>query len=72
MEVQLLGNLRQLCHVLFCAARVTGDEVGDDLLVEVLLFVDTVEDTLEVVELLERRLPHQLQHLIAGMLWRYL
>ena len=72
VEVQFLGDLRQLCHVLLRAARVAGDEIGDDLLVEMLVLIDAVEDALEVVELLERRLAHQLQHPVAGMLWRHL
>ena len=67
MEVQFLGNLRQLRHICLGTSRMTGDEVGDELLVEVLLLIDAIEKTLEVVELLERRLAHQLEHLVAGM-----
>ena len=72
VEVQLFGNLRQLCHVLLRASRMAGDEVGDDLLVEVLLLVDTVEDALEVIEQLEGRLAHEPQHPVAGMLGSHL
>ena len=46
----------------------TGDEVGDDLLVEMLLVTDTVELALEVLELLERRLAHKMEHAVAGVL----
>lgn len=53
VEVQFLGDLRQLCHVLLRTPRMAGDEVGDNLLVEMLLLIDAVKDTLEVVELLE-------------------
>ena len=48
--------------------RVAGDEVGDDLLVEVLLATDAVELSLEVLELLERRLAHEVEHAVAGVL----
>ena len=45
-----------------------GDEVRDELLVEMLLAVDAVEDALELVELLERRFAHQSEHTVAGVL----
>ena len=46
-----------------------GDEIGDDLLVEMLLAIDAVEDALEFVELLERGLAHEVEHTVAGVLW---
>jgi len=59
LEVQLLGLDGQLSHIGFRTTRMTGDEVGDELLVQMFLPIDAVKDTLEVVELLERRLAHQ-------------
>ena len=67
LEVQMFGEYGKLRHVGLRAARMAGDEVGDDLLVESFLPIDTVEDTFEVVELLEGRLPHQLEHVVTGM-----
>jgi len=68
VEVEALGDDGQLGHVLLAAAGVGGDEVGDDLLVKVLLAVDAVELALEVVELLEGRLAHEVEHTVAGVL----
>ena len=62
----------QFCHITLMATWVAGDEVGDDLLVESLLAIDAVEDTLELVELLERRLAHQSEHMVGSMLWSHL
>ena len=45
----------------------TTDEVGDNLLAQVQLVVDLVEYLLEVIELRERRLAHDMEHLVAGM-----
>jgi hypothetical protein len=59
LEVKMLGDHSQLGHIGLRATRVAGDEIGDDLLVEMLLAIDAVEDALELVELLERRLSHK-------------
>ena len=72
MEIQFLGDFSQLLHVGFGASGMAGDEVGDELLVEVLLLIDAVEDALEVVELLERGLAHTQQHTVAGVFGGYL
>lgn len=64
MEVEPFGLHSQLSHVLFPASRVTADEVGDYLLVEVLLPVYAVENPLELLELGEGRLAHQSEHLV--------
>ena len=72
LEIEMFGDDSQLSHVSLPATWMAGDEVGDDLLVEMLLTVDAVEDTLELVELLERWLAHQLQYMVAGMLGSYL
>lgn len=50
----------------------TGYEVGDDLLVQILFAVDAVKDALKVIELLERRFAHQLQDMVAGVLGSHL
>ena len=55
----MLGDDSQLSHVGLRATWVAGDEIGDDLLVEMLLAIDTVENAFELVELLERGLAHQ-------------
>jgi len=67
VEVQLFGDDSQLRHILLLTTWVGGDEVGDDLLVQVLFAIDTVEDALELIELLERGLAHQSEHTVAGM-----
>ena len=72
VEVQLLGDDCQFSHILFLASWMRGDEVGDDLLMKVLLAIDAIENALELIELLERGLAHQFQHAFAGVLWRHL
>ena len=72
MEVELLGDDGELCHIFLMATWVRRDEVGDDLLPEVLFAIDAVELAFELIELLERGLAHQVEHTIAGMLWGYL
>ena len=62
----------QLGHITLMTTRMAGDEVGDDLLVEVLLAIDAVEDALELVELLERRLAHESEHMVGSMFGRHL
>ena len=72
LEVELLGLDSQLSHIGFRTTRMAGDEVGDNLLIEMFLTIDAIEDALEVVELLERRFAHQVKHALAGMLWCHL
>ena len=67
LEVEMLGDDSQLGHISLRTPWMAGDEIGDDLLVEMLLAIDAVEDALEFVELLERGLAHQVQHAIAGV-----
>ena len=59
VKIELLGDDGELGHIGLVTAWVGGDEVGDDLLVQSLLAVDTVEDTLKFVELLERGFAHE-------------
>ena len=68
MEIQLLGQHSEFSHIRFLTARVATDEVGDELLVQVLLTIDAVEDALELIELLERGLAHESQYAFAGVL----
>ena len=72
MEVELLGDDGELCHILLMTAGVRRDEVGDDLFAEVLFTIDAVELALELIELLERGLAHEVQHTLAGMFGGYL
>ena len=50
MEIQPLGDDRQFRHVLFRTARMTADEVRDELLAQVQFPVQLVENPLEFVE----------------------
>ena len=72
VEVQSLGDDCQLGHVFLRASRMATNEVGDDLLAEVQLVVDLVEYLLEIVELAERWLAHDVEHRVAGMFGSYL
>ena len=62
----------QLRHVALVATGMRGDEVRDELLVEVLLLVYAVEDAFELFEELERRFSHKHQHIVRRMLRGYL
>ena len=53
MKAQLASDGSQLRHVFLMTARVRRDEVGDNLLIQMFLAADTVELTLEIMELLE-------------------
>ena len=59
LEVEVFGQDCQFCHVFGGATGVGTDEVGDDLLAQVLAAVDVVEDAFEVVEKAERGLAHE-------------
>lgn len=50
VEVQVLCDDGQLSHILLVTSRVAADEVGNELLVEVSLFVDFIKQPLEIVE----------------------
>ena len=69
LEVEVFGENSQLCHVFGGAAGVRTDEVGDDLLAQFLAAVDVVEDTLEVVEELEGRFSHEIEHPVGCVFW---
>ena len=71
LEVEVFGQRGEFCHVFGCAARVRTDEVGDDLLAQVLATVEFVEDALEVVEELEGGLAHEREHTVGSVFWRH-
>ena len=50
----------------------TRNEVRDNLLSQPFLTADAVELSFEVIELLERRLSHEVQHVVAGVLGSHL
>ena len=68
MKVKVLGDGCQLCHVLFVASGMGTNEIRDNLLTKVFLFIYTIEDTHELAELLERGLTHKGEHTVGGML----
>ena len=72
MEVQALGDDGQFGHVLGRTARMAADEVGDELLAQVQFLVEAVERLLELLELGERGLAHDVEHRFAGMLGGHL
>ena len=72
VEVEALGDDGQFGHILLMTAWMGRYEVGDNLFSEILLAVDAVELALEFIELLERRLAHEVEHAIAGVLGGHL
>lgn len=72
MEVEALGDDSQFGHILFQTSWMRTDEVGDDLLMQVLFLIDAIEDTLEIVELLEGGFSHESQDPVAGVLGSHL
>lgn len=71
LEVEIFGQCGEFCHVFGCAARMAANEVGDDLLTQVLAAVDVVEDALEVVEEFEGGFAHEFEHMVGGVFWCY-
>ena len=67
LEVEVFGQDCQFCHVFGCAAGVGTDEVGDDLLAQVLAAVDVVEDAFEVVEQAEGGFAHEVEHTVRSV-----
>ena len=72
LEVERLGLSSQFCHLNLGAARVARNEIRYDLLLQSVLSVYLVEHRLELMELLERRLAHDLEHLVGRMFRRNL
>ena len=71
LEVEVFGQTGELGHVFGGAAGMGADEVGDDLLAQVVAAVDVVEDALEVVEELEGGLAHEGEHAVGGVFGRH-
>lgn len=71
VEIQFLGEHGQLGHVFLMAAGVRRDEVGNELLAQLVTLVHTVEDGFETTELLKRRFAHNRQNRVAGVLGRH-
>lgn len=65
MEIQPFCGDGQFGHVFLAATRMAADEIWNNLLVQSLLAVDTVEYPLEFMELTERRFAHEAQHIVA-------
>ena len=51
LEIELFGLDGQLSHIGLRTSRMTRYEVGNDLLVEMLLTINAVKDALEIIEL---------------------
>ena len=64
MEVQSLGDDGKLRHILFLASGMTADEIRDELLAQSFFTVNSVEYLLELTELAERRLAHDVEHAV--------
>ena len=68
LEMQALGDHRQLRHIRLGTSRMAGNEIGDELLVQPVLPVYLIEYLLELSKLRERRFTHLFQHLVLRML----
>ena len=68
MEIETFGDDRQFCHVFCRTSRMTTDEIRNDLLAKIQFLVDFVEYFLEIIELSERWLSHDVKYTITGML----
>ena len=64
MEVKALRYNSQLCHIFFSTSWMRTDEVWYNLLIQIFLLINSVENLLKLLEQLERRLTHKLQHRI--------
>ena len=58
LEIQTFCDDGQIGHVFLMATRMAADEIRNDLLAQTGMTVDVVEQTLELLELLKRRLAH--------------
>lgn len=67
VEIEVFRDDSEFSHILFPAAGMAADEIGDDLLSESFFLVDLIEDALKLIELVERRLAHELEHLFGGV-----
>ena len=67
MEVQLFGDDCQFRHIFFFTARMTGDEIRDQLLAQAKFPVDSVEYLFKFSELAESGFTHDTQYPVTGM-----
>ena len=67
-EVQFLGDGCEFGHVGLVAAGVGRNEVGNELLPQVVFHVHPVKQRLETLEQFKRGLAHEHQHIVAGVL----
>ncbi len=68
VEIQLTRLNCQLGHVDFRAPGVRRNEVGNELLTQVLTLIQSVEYAFKIVEQRKRRLAHHIEHLVLGVL----
>ena len=68
VEVERFGDDGEFCHIGCGTARMTADEVGYELLAQVMALACIVEDALEVVEESEGWFAHDGEDCIGSML----
>ena len=68
VEIKTFGYSRKFSHIFFSATRVRGDEIRNNLLVELFVLIYIVENLLEFSELRERWLTHQLKNTVGSVL----
>ena len=68
VEIKSFGDSSEFCHVFLGATRVRRYEVGDNLLIELLLLINAVENALKLTELLERGFAHKIKDSVGGVL----
>ena len=70
VEVHLLRQNGEFCHILGLTARMRRDEIGNDLLTQIFLAADSVEEPFELLKLVERRFAHQVEHTVGRVFGR--
>ena len=68
MKIQSFCLYREFRHVFLHATRMAAYEVGDNLLIELLLLINAVENALKLTELLERGFAHKIKDSVGGVL----
>lgn len=68
LEIQVFRDACQLCHVCFAATGMRRYEIGDELLLETIFTVHSVEYILEFMEEVERWFAHAVEHFVGGVL----
>ena len=70
VEIEVFGDDGKFSHIFFLATWMAAYEVRDYLLLQIFFLVDAVKDTFELIEELERRLAHLIEHLVGSVLGR--